>query len=596
MAARFSANGKRIGRPPKSREVTPTAEAHALAVGKAWLSMQARYDAAGRGRRMAGWTPPSSGPNTAIQGLQTIRDRSRDAARNDWAGESAIQKWATNLIGIGITPRFQRLKNKVRKRAIADLWDDFVRQADADCVLDLYGLQTLAVRTWIDGGECFVRRRPRFYDEGLSVPVQIQLLEGDMVPLLDADAGFDSRMGVNNIIRSGIELNKRGKRVAYWFYKNHPGDLQSSAIADGRELVRVYASDVCHVYEQKRPGQLRGVSTLAPVLARLRNIGDYEDAALERQKIANLFVGFISRSLPSFDPNDINYDPLTGAATEFDAETNPLLPMRPGLLQELGEGEKVDFANPPEAGTNYSDYMRTSHLGTAAAAGLPYELFSGDIREISDRTLRVLVNDFRRFAEQRQWQIIIPQMCQRVVEWFADHALLSDLVSMDEAADIKRCEHAPHGWAYIHPVQDVQGKAMEVNNGFRSRSSVIGERGDDPEMVDEERASDIARETELGLPIAGAPPVTETKDDQGDGDGIDNSEYSAPPNPAARNLQMHNAMLARIEAETDAMRAAATKARREPVQAAIDPLAEGHQRIQNRILDLLGEAADGDRQ
>ena len=45
-----------------------------------------------------------------------------------------------------------------------------------------------------------------------------------------------------------------------------------------------------------------------------------------------------------------------------------------------------------------------------------------------------------------------------------------------EYDDVIRVEHAPHGWAYIHPVQDVQGKKMEVDAGFRSRSSVIGER------------------------------------------------------------------------------------------------------------------------
>ena len=60
-------------------------------------------------------------------------------------------------------------------------------------------------------------------------------------------------------------------------------------------------------------------------------------------------------------------------------------------------------------------------------------------------------------------------------------------------------EHAPHGWAYIHPVQDVQGKALELENGLRSRSSVIGERGDDPDLVDEEIQADDLRQQELKI-------------------------------------------------------------------------------------------------
>lgn len=553
MAARFSASGKRIGRPPKDRSVQAP-DANTLAVARALQTFRARYDAAGRGRRMSSWNPPSSGPNTSMEGLQTIRDRSRDASRNDWSGESSVQKWATALIGIGITPRFRRVKSKTRKAALVDLFEDFVQQSDADCVLNLYGQQTLVVRSWIEAGEVFARRRWRFGDEGFAVPMQVQLLEAEMVPLLDATAY--KGLPIGNRIVSGIEVNKRGRRVAYWVYKQHPGDAAIIDIGPDA-LVRVPASDMIHVFEQKRPGQMRGVSALAPVLARLREIGDYEGTTLERQRIANLWVGFITRTLPTMDPNDINSGALTGLEQTVDVDGVGLLPLKPGLIQELEDGQSFNFANPPEAGTNYSDYLRTSHLGTAAAAGLPYELFSGDIREVSDRTLRVLVNDFRRFAEQRQWQIIIPQFCQRVVEWFVEAGVLAGKIGVDESDDVRRVEHAPHGWAYIHPVQDVQGKAMEVNSGFRSRSSVIGERGDDPDMVDQERAVDQEREETLGLPTAGVPATAE--EDEGDTDGIDNEEYSAPPNPTKAQL----ADIARIEAETERLRARVTKLSKE---------------------------------
>ena len=54
-------------------------------------TIKALYDAAGYGRRMKGWNPPTTGPNKAAVGLQNIRNRARDASRNDWSGESAIQ-------------------------------------------------------------------------------------------------------------------------------------------------------------------------------------------------------------------------------------------------------------------------------------------------------------------------------------------------------------------------------------------------------------------------------------------------------------------------------------------------------------------------
>lgn len=458
-------------------------------------AIKALYDAAGYGRRMRGWTPPSTGPNKAVVGLQTLRNRARDASRNDWSGESLVQKWTTNLIGIGIRPRFKRITDKTRKQEINDLWDDFVSVSDADGVLNYYGQQTLAVRSWFESGEVFVRRRYRRVNSGLPVPMQVQLIEADFVPMLDADVWPGLPNG--NVIRSGIELNKDRRRVAYWVHKAHPGD--GDATVTGDMLVRIPAEDMRHVFEPKRPGQLRGVPAMASVLARLRNINDYDDAVLERQKLANLFVAFITRTMPNMD-SDIEIDPLTNMPIEWDGD-KPLAGLQPGLTQELDPGQDVKFANPPEAGTTYSDYMRTSNMGTAAAAGVPYELFSGDIVNVSDRTLRVVIQEFRRLAEQRQWQVIIPMFCQPVIDWFAESALMMGAISEVELNDVRRVEHAPHGWAYIHPVQDPQGKQLEVDAGFRSRASVIAERGDDPETVDAERAMDKERSEELGLSI-----------------------------------------------------------------------------------------------
>lgn len=545
--------------------------------------VKAYYDAARQGRRMAGWNPPSSGPNAVLTGLQNIRNRARDVARNDWSGKSATQKWSTTLIGIGITPRFKRIKDKTRKQEVTDLWQDFVKQADADCVLNLYGLQTLAVKAWLSGGECFIRKRARFVDEGLPVPIQVQLLEAEMVPMWDSD-NFEG-LPTGNKIRSGIELDKRGRRIAYWVYKEHPGDGLGLSMPTADTVVRVAASEMRHLFEPERPGQLRGVPMLAPILARLKNVENYDDATLTRQQLANLVVAFITRQMPQLT-GDEDLNGLTGEPDVIGSEGKPLVGLQPGLVQTLEDGESVEWSNPPEAGTNYSDYMRTQHMGTAAGAGLPYELFSGDIKEVSDRTLRVIINDLRRFAEQRQWQHVIPMMCEPIVEWFAQAGALAGKISIDEVNDVARAEWSPHGWAYIHPVQDVQGKKMEVDAGFRSRSSVIGQQGDDPEQVDDERLADMDREKDLGLyvdPLGNTQPSAGSTDNP-DADGIDNNEYTAPPNPSA----MEVAMLRRIEAETEALREKA-RALRAPPPPPPQPDPEAAQRTEllARTLKLL---------
>ena len=462
----------------------------------------AKYDAGGTGRRIAGWRAPSSGPRQATEGLVKVRDRARDATRNDWSASSVVQKWAANLIGVGIRPRFKRIPEGPRRQYIADLWEDFTRTSDSDGVLDFYGQQTLGVRTWFDSGEAFVRFRPRLLDAPLAVPLQVQLVEGDYVPMLTTSAW--PGMPEGNRIVQGIEINNYGRRVAYWMHKEHPGE--ASTTFEPQALVRVPASQVRHLYEPKRIGQMRGVSELSAALIRMRMGGDLEDAVLDRQRLANLYTAFITKAMPA-DWEDIDVDPNTGLPKWYDAEDGrAVAAMSPGTSQELLPGESVTFANPPEAGISHSDYMRTVHMGSAAAGGIPYELMSGDIRNVSDRTLRVVILEFRRLARQRQWQVVIPMMCQPTVEAFAAAALLAGKIRLSEFDAVRRPEWSPEGWEHIHPVQDPQGKILEIEAGLRSRSGVIAERGDDSAQVDQERADDMAREKRLNLGPDVVPP------------------------------------------------------------------------------------------
>ena len=67
----------------------------------------------------------------------------------------------------------------------------------------------------------------------------------------------------------------------------------------------------------------------------------------------------------------------------------------------------------------------------------------------------------------------------------------------------------PHGWAYIHPVQDMQAQSLAVRNGFKSRSEVVSEQGYDSEQVDDEIAADNRRADELDLQYDSDARVTE---------------------------------------------------------------------------------------
>ena len=458
--------------------------------------IKASYEGAGEGRRSASWDAPDIGINSInTPALRNLRARSRAAVRNDPYAFNVIDKRVSNLIGTGITPR-PKIDDDTLRKVQQELWEDWVDESDADGLTDFYGQQALIARTVETAGECFVRIRPRSLDENLAVPLQLQVLAPEFVP---HDKFETAKNG--NSIRAGIEFNPAHQRVAYWMYRVHPRDA-SSLNAGYNQLVRIPAAQVLHIFEPVEPGQLRGVPRLAPVLKRLRSLDNYDDAVLFRQEVANLFAGFISRPPP--EATQQPRDPVTGQLLSEDRDGfTPMVALEPGTMQELGPGEEVEFSKPPDAGNNYPDFMRQQLMAAAAGTGTPYEILTGDMREVNDRALRVVLNEFRRRLEQLQFGVYVHQLCRPVRAAWMDMAVLAGRLKLDDYAQRRReylrTRWVPQGWAYIQPVQDIQARMMEVNAGFNSRSEMVLRQGYDAETVDAENAADQARAQKLGL-------------------------------------------------------------------------------------------------
>ena len=458
--------------------------------------IKASYEGAGEGRRSASWDAPDVGINSInTPALRNLRARSRAAVRNDPYAFNVIDKRVSNLIGTGITPR-PKIDDDALRKVQQELWEDWVDESDADGLTDFYGQQALIARTVETAGECFVRLRPRGLEEDLAVPLQLQVLAPEFVP---HDKFEPAKNG--NSIRAGIEFNPAHQRVAYHMYRVHPRDA-SSLSAGYNQLVRVPAEQVLHIFEPVEPGQLRGVPRLAPVLKRLRSLDNYDDAVLFRQEVANLFAGFISRPPP--EASQQPRDPVTGQLLTEDRDGfTPMVALEPGTMQELGPGEEVEFSKPPDAGNNYPDFMRQQLMAAAAGTGTPYEILTGDMREVNDRALRVVLNEFRRRLEQLQFGVYVHQLCRPVRAAWMDMAVLAGRLKLDDYAQRRReylrTRWVPQGWAYIQPVQDIQARMMEVNAGFNSRSEMVLRQGYDAETVDEENAADQKRARELGL-------------------------------------------------------------------------------------------------
>lgn len=211
------------------------------------------------------------------------------------------------------------------------------------------------LRSVIECGECFVRLSVD--KKNPDVPLKLQVLEAEHL-----DGTREQVLPNGNVIKSGIEFNKSGRKVAYYLYKEHPGDFHHGFSL--QDVVRVLASEILHIYKVLRPGQIRGEPWLSNVLLKLHELDQYEDAELVRKKTAAMFTGFVTR----LDPENDMFNPKDGGNSGISG-------LEPGTMQFLDPGEDIKFSEPADVGRNYCwETVKIAkgeelEMGTIVAAG-----------------------------------------------------------------------------------------------------------------------------------------------------------------------------------------------------------------------------------
>ena len=482
------------------------------------------HEAAGRGRRALAWMPGNPGAVAAMLATSNeLRVKSRDLVRrNAWAN-AGIEAFVANAVGTGIKPQ-SMAKDEPFRIAVQALWRDWTEEADATGQTDFYGLQALAARAMCEGGECLIRLRPRRPEDGLVVPLQLQLLEAEHLPLT-----LNTELPSGNVVRSGIEFDAMGRRVAYHLYRTHPEDGRLAPMSGqgGQDTVRVPAVEIMHLYRVLRPGQIRGEPWLARALVKLNELDQYDDAELVRKKTAAMFAGFITRLAPE--------DNLMGEGLS-DPNGIALTGLEPGTLQILEPGEDVKFSDPADVGGSYGEFLRTQFRAVASAIGVTYEQLTGDLSGVNYSSIRAGLLEFRRRMESIQHSVLVHQMCRPVWNAWLDQAVLSGALSAAGFSLRRReyaaCKWIPQGWQWVDPEKEFKAMLLAIRAGLMSRSEAISAFGMDAEDVDREIAADNARADALGL-IFDSDPRHTTRDG---GSAEPNAQpVDAPSPPSAQD-------------------------------------------------------------
>ena len=479
-------------------------------------------------RRTMLWQPAQQHINAAMFAAgPNVLARARHLVRNNGYAKAAIRSWSSSTVGAGIKPS-SLIPDEAIKEAVHAAWNYWTDEADAEGVTDFYGLTRRVTREAYLAGEAFVRLRPRFPQDGLSVPLQLQMLPSEQLPLSKIEMAPNG-----NPIRLGIEFdrNLREKRVAYWFYRANPLDTTltfNEAMLAG-ELTRVPAEEIIHVFDPLEAGQIRGLTGFHAAINKLFHMDLYDEAELERKKQISRYAAFVTT------PDD--RDPQTGSPLTPRPEDDASV-YGPGATVLLYPGEDIKFSAPGEVGSSYEPFQYRTLLQICAALGVPYAELSSDLQKATYASSRAGLLAFRQEVEAFQHGVLVFQFLRHIWMRWLEAAVLAGAVPISAGDYTARprfylamkaiTPRAP----WVDPLKDRQAEVLAMRAGIKSPQDVIEAEGYDLEETYRRIAEAKALATSLGLDFNMNPSTRDIMQGGSSNAGADASADAATPDAA----------------------------------------------------------------
>lgn len=479
------------------------------------------------------WNPDIGDADSDIHDyLDELRARSRDLAMGGAIVAGAHKTMRTNVVGTGLKlmPAFdseflnmddeQAAKFKATIEREWTLWAES-KNCDAAGLNDFYGLQQLAFLSQLQSGDVFallpmIPRKFSIYDLKIN--------------LVEADRCSSPNLADSEKIRSGIELDDDGMIIAYHFSKRHPGSGLSYLGGD-QKWTRVPARgersgryNVLHLMESERPGQLRGVPVIAPVIEALKQLDRYTDAELTAAAIQAMFTVFIESEA---DDPESEFGLLPPDVDEEEAEVaQEDIKLGAGAVQFLNPGEKANFADPSRPNSNFDPFVMAILRQIGSALEIPYELLVKHFTSSYTASRAALLEAWKMFRMRRTW--LAKAFCQPIYEeWFVEAVTKGRIdapgIFSDPAifrAYTKAEWHGP-SQGLLDPVKEVGAAVTRMEHNLSTATRETAElTGGQYELNVLQRAREKALLAKHGLtegkPAATAAPVASSVGDEED--------------------------------------------------------------------------------
>ena len=434
---------------------------------------------------------PSAGDATSdtITDLPTLRARSRDLARNAPIGGSAINTVVSNVIGTGLSMQsnpdakvlgWDDEKVAEWKKLVESewkLWSENVR-CDATETLNFYGLQGLALRSMLESGDV-IAITPTVAGRS-PYQLTIQLIEADR--LCNANNAIDSETKI-----AGITIDDKGKAISYDIAKRHPGAYRGVA---GQQWTTIQAfgengrKNVIHLFQRKRPGQLRGVPYLAPVVEHLKQLSRYSEAELQAAVVSAAFAVFLKMDADAFSGifDDDSRQRYIDRVGKWDGKVDV---DAPGNVINMMPGEDVTVPNLGRPNANFDPFFLAMLKQIGPALEIPFEVLVKHFSSSYSASRAALLDFWRTVRVVRDF--MATYFCEPIKQlWFEEAVALGRIPAPGFFADERlrqaytRVSWIGDGPGSIDPEKEINAaiKRMQYNVSTLEKEAAAYDGGD----------------------------------------------------------------------------------------------------------------------
>lgn len=451
------------------------------------------FDAGKADRLTDNWgTMPLTADDIIRRNQRVLVARSREQAANNDYARAFLRMARQNIVGArGVQLQAQAKDpsgslDTLANDAIELAWRDWGHRNNCDVTgqQSWRSIQASCVTSAAKDGE-FMLLKVYGRDAG-PWGFALQILDPQRCPV-----DFDQvQLGSGKFVRHGIEFNRYGRPLAYYFTTTEAEDADYSY--GGRHYNRIPADRIIHGFLPDIVGQKRGLPWMATGLWRAQMLGGFEKAALVNARVSAAKGGFFE------------WEEGYGPEPEEDEEL--YMDAEPGSFQELPAGVRFREWNPQYPSGEFAPFHKSMLRGIASGWGVAYNNLANDLEGVNFSSIRQGKLDERdNWKDLQEW--LIEQLIEPVFEAWLPRALLGERIKVngkplkaERLSKYRQVSWQPRRWEWIDPRADMDAAERSKNNLLASPSQIIRDQGRDPQTVWREIARDIETMKAAGIP------------------------------------------------------------------------------------------------